>query len=316
MQRTGLFEGLSVQHREEARGAFGEFHLGAGEELMVEGEEDRSMVAVVEGRGSARLGGAELGAIGEGELVGEMALFGSLGRRSATVVTVTEMRLLTLDEDGLKHLRLRDNPVALLLETRVLRQIGARLRAVDAAIAELAAGEDLPPERHPGMFGRVASALGLGPRAAPAPAPVEVLLRTPGFGVKDEGLLRTLARRMEVVAVDQDEVLLREGDPGEDAFIVARGRVVVLRGTVGGRQERVAQLGPGHIVGAVGLTDAGVRTATVRAMTPAHLLRIPGEVYRELEVSPSQEARVFRRGLIDALAAQLRLANEHLVRQS
>jgi hypothetical protein len=64
---------------------------------------------------------------------------------------------------------------------------------------------------------------------------------------------------------------------------------------------------------AAALADARTRTATCRAIEPCYLVRIQGTVFRQLEIENSPEGRAFRRGLIDALSVQLRLANEHLL---
>ena len=97
------------------------------------------------------------------------------------------------------------------------------------------------------------------------------------------------------------------------AYIVAEGRVGVYCQVTPERSERVATLGPGHVFGQVALADSRGRTATCRALEPVYLVRIPGDVYRALETETSPEGRAFRRGMIDALSVQLRLANEHLL---
>jgi CRP-like cAMP-binding protein len=39
----------------------------------------------------------------------------------------------------------------------------------------------------------------------------------------------------------------------------------------------VAELGPGAVIGERAVLEEGVRTATVRAKTPAEIVRVPGE---------------------------------------
>lgn len=315
IERHEIFERLSDARRAEALVAFKTFELGPGEDLLVEGEADRGMVIILEGELAVSLGGVELARLVPGDSAGEMTLFGSFDRRSATVSTVVGTRLLVLDEQGLKYLRMKDSPLAQELEARTIRVIAQRLRDTDARIQLHAAGEPLERRKPRGLFSRIATALGVGeglPDGAP-PSALEVLKSTPGFAGRDEALLENIAATLEMVAVPLGETVVEEGKRGEDAFVVAQGRVGVFCTVGEDRVERVATLGPGHVIGQVALADSEVRTATCRALEPVYLLRIPGEVYRRFEGEPSPEARAFRRGMIDALSIQLRLANEHLL---
>ena len=149
-------------------------------------------------------------------------------------------------------------------------------------------------------------------RMTPPPA-VEVLSRAPGFMGREPAALATIASRLEMVVAAKGENITEAGRRAEDAFMVAEGRVAVLTNVGGGRVERVAVLGPGQMFGHLALADDQGRSATCRALDPTYLLRIPGALYRTYEREDSEEARVFRRALIDALSIQLRLANEHLV---
>jgi CRP-like cAMP-binding protein len=315
IERTGLFTGLDQEQRAQALAAFKPYELGAGEVLLEEGESDRSMLVVVEGELVVSLGGVNLGQIGRGELVGEMALFGSFDRRCATVTTVSPTKVLVLDEEGLRFLRLGDNPLARQLETLALRTVAARLRETDQRIAGRAAGEVLTTNQQRGFLGRIATVLGVGgemPRTA-APRMLDVLRATHGFAGRDDTVLRAVASRLHMVAVGAGDTVVHEGRAADDAYIVAEGRVGVYCSVGADRFERVATLGPGHVFGVVALTDARARTATCRALEPTYLVRITGAVYSQLESENSVEGRAFRRGLIDALSVQLRLANEHLL---
>ncbi len=317
-ERSGLLHGLSDVDREEAFAAFRTYDLGPGEELLVEGEADRTLCYIVDGYLVAILSGARLGRIGPGETVGEMAMFGSLDRRAATVKTETPVRMLLLDEEGLRFMRMRDNPVVQRMESLAMRTIAGRLRAVDLLIGTMADGEVVRERTGKGLLSRIAAGFGFaGARPATAPPkPTAVLRNTPGFSTRDDAVLERLASRFEPVAFRQGEALVNQGEYGEEAFIVAEGRVAVYRAVDEDRAERIAQLGPGHVVGAVALADAGGRSATVRAIQPTWALRITHQAYRELETDLGAEGRTFRRGMIDAMSAQLRLANEHIVRLS
>jgi len=78
-----------------------------------------------------------------------------------------------------------------------------------------------------------------------------------------------LARRQDVAA---DDIILREGGPGDDAYIVIAGTLRVLKAR-DGVEEHLATLEPGDSFGELALLDADPRSATVVAETAGTLLR-------------------------------------------
>lgn len=78
-----------------------------------------------------------------------------------------------------------------------------------------------------------------------------------------------LARRQDVAA---DDIILREGGPGDDAYIVIAGTLRVLKAR-DGVEEHLATLEPGDSFGELALLDAHPRSATVVAETAGTLLR-------------------------------------------
>ena len=84
--------------------------------------------------------------------------------------------------------------------------------------------------------------------------------------VPDE--IASLARHLEVRSLGAGEVLMREGDPGSFFVLLIDGELVVERATADG-VERVAEAGPGSIVGELALLLDQRRGATVRAVRPS-----------------------------------------------
>jgi CRP/FNR family transcriptional regulator, cyclic AMP receptor protein len=82
---------------------------------------------------------------------------------------------------------------------------------------------------------------------------------------------KELAQVDSLVAEDRavaGEVLIRQGTPGRESFIIVSGEAMV---TVGARL--LAKLGPGDFFGEMALLGRrNLRTATVTAMTPMRLL--------------------------------------------
>jgi len=83
-----------------------------------------------------------------------------------------------------------------------------------------------------------------------------------------------------------DEVIVREGEPGDTAYIIEHGHCRVLK-SVGGRQELIRTLGPGDVFGEVSVFAACPRTATIEAAGPVKVRLIGGEsLNHELDQNP------------------------------
>ncbi len=314
--RLPLFQGIGGRAADEALAAFVPAQVGPDELLLVEGESDRSMILVLEGQIAVSVGdpATELARLGRGEVVGEMTLLGILNRRAATVRTTEATRLLILDAAGLKHLRMGGNPVVARLELSALRTLASRLRETDRRIAELAKGTALQLGRPQGLWARLAAAFtgqGAGPKTA-APDPATVLANAIAFRHQSQEATAELAQHLDVVAVAEGSRILEEGTLGGDAFIIGEGSVAVYRATRDARYEKLATLSDGALFGLAALIDGQSRTATCVASTPCWLLRVSGDMFREIASLDVAASRVLRRAVIEALSGQLRLANSHL----
>lgn len=78
-----------------------------------------------------------------------------------------------------------------------------------------------------------------------------------------------LAARLEPLELGAGAILLREGDPGESAYLIETGELVAEQG---GRE--IGRLQPGAVVGEIALLHDAPRMATVRAVTDCRLLTI------------------------------------------
>jgi CRP/FNR family transcriptional regulator, cyclic AMP receptor protein len=119
-------------------------------------------------------------------------------------------------------------------------------------------------EAHP-----VRTALGYIPGVLRRDAKIELLRRIPLFSECSKADLREIARATDEVHVPAGTVMMREGRRGDEAFVVVSGRLEVSRRDSG----KVAEIGPGEVVGEMALLSVKPRNATVTAMTPVHALR-------------------------------------------
>ncbi len=307
MEAIGLFDGLTDEERAIANAALKPYVIGAGEELLREGEADRSLLIVVDGELMISLGDVELGRVGVGDVVGEMALFGTFDRRSATVTsTVGPTRLLILDEDALRFLRVQANPMVRNLEAFALTSLFARVQAMEGRIAGMLDPEPIPT---PSLLGRLAGVFGL----PPAPEVVAVLRLVPGFASRDAGILGKLASRLTLNAIPKGRAVTSRGEDTTDAFMVATGSFGVWHPGPEDYPTLSATLAPGQLCGRVGSAMETVSICTTVALEPSWVVTFPAEVTQELEADATPEAVAYRRGMIDALATQLRLMNEQFL---
>ena len=78
-------------------------------------------------------------------------------------------------------------------------------------------------------------------------------------------------------AFKSGEVIMRQGDPGESAYIIESGRVEILVTGRNGKVQNVGTRGPGTMIGEMALVDNAPRTATVQAVENCVLLEITKE---------------------------------------
>ncbi len=106
---------------------------------------------------------------------------------------------------------------------------------------------------------------------------LEQLKRVPlfaGLSGRDLQELGTLADEVDVV---DGRVLTRQGETGEEFFVVLEGAVEVdVSGSV------VSTLGTGDFLGEIALVDGKPRTATTRAVGPTRLMVIGHRQFHQL----------------------------------
>lgn len=100
---------------------------------------------------------------------------------------------------------------------------------------------------------------------APEEIPLERLALAAGLSADELAALRGLLQRTEL---DADEVLFREGEPGDRLYVLARGAVSILVHG-GGQQRRIVTFAPGAVFGEAAMLDGAPRSATATAIENA-----------------------------------------------
>jgi CRP-like cAMP-binding protein len=110
---------------------------------------------------------------------------------------------------------------------------------------------------------------------------VKMLRQVPLFAGVSPAKLKLLAFTSERVAYRAGEVLCRQGDVGDAAFVILSGNAeIVVDGSAG--PIKVAEIGENAIVGEIAILCDIARTATVIALTPLEALRISKETFVKL----------------------------------
>lgn len=93
-----------------------------------------------------------------------------------------------------------------------------------------------------------------------------------------------LIGRVSWVALRSGDVLFRQGDVADAAYVVVSGRLRVIKSDLDGLPEVVAEVGSGELVGEIALLDDSLRNATIVAARDAQLARIDREAFEQLVV--------------------------------
>ncbi|HVF06109.1 MAG TPA: Crp/Fnr family transcriptional regulator [Frankiaceae bacterium] len=136
---------------------------------------------------------------------------------------------------------------------------------------------------------------------------MEALLRSaPLFAGLDDDAWRTLSGRLRTRALQRGDHVFREGEPGDALHVVADGKIKISRTAADGRENVIAILGPGDLLGELAIFDAQPRGATATAVVDCTLATLSDADFRAWLGEHPQVSF----GLLRALAARLRQTNE------
>tara|TARA_R110002110_G_scaffold415612_4_gene651925 strand:- start:576 stop:1028 length:453 start_codon:yes stop_codon:yes gene_type:complete len=123
---------------------------------------------------------------------------------------------------------------------------------------------------------------------------VELLRNIPLFAKLEPSKLKLLAFTAERITYEPDQVLFKQGDVGDAAYIIVDGAAKVLVDTPDGELE-VAALGRNDFVGEIAILCDVPRTATVRASAKTVTLRITKDLFFRLVAEfPEMSVEIMR----------------------
>ncbi len=116
----------------------------------------------------------------------------------------------------------------------------------------------------------------------------------PFTGLGEQDLL-ALSRDFNPRTFDTDEIIFRQGDPGEEIYIVMKGKVRIFKLTPSGNETTIEIFSARAIVGEFAPLDRQPRSASAKAIEATTLLRISGEIFvRHLRAMPDLALGVMR----------------------
>jgi CRP-like cAMP-binding protein len=133
---------------------------------------------------------------------------------------------------------------------------------------------------------------------------IEHLRSIPIFAACGPGDLQRVAQLVDEVDIADGQVIMREGQPGTEMYIVVSGKARAER-----NGRRINEFGPGSVFGEMSLIAEGARTATVVAETPIRAFVVAHREFHSLMDGYPE----FRMRVLEGLAAKVRRLEEDAV---
>jgi CRP/FNR family cyclic AMP-dependent transcriptional regulator len=118
----------------------------------------------------------------------------------------------------------------------------------------------------------------------------ERLKSVPFFASMKKKELEALSRQTDELDVATGKELTRQGDFGQEFFVIESGTAEVTR-----NGEHVADLGPGDFFGEIGLLERALRNATVTATAEMRLITLTGWDMKRMEKAIPEAVEEVRR---------------------
>ncbi len=135
-----------------------------------------------------------------------------------------------------------------------------------------------------------------------------VIASVPLFSALDSEDQAQLFSMMSTVSFRRGEKLFNEGDPGNCLYLLVDGKVKLGHTSSDGRENLIAILGPGEMIGELTLFDPGPRSGTATAVAPTEMLQLDHTALMDFVDTRPELAK----HMLKALAQRLRRTNTAL----
>ena len=135
------------------------------------------------------------------------------------------------------------------------------------------------------------------------------LRRVKIFSEFDDQQLTRFIAFMEVLRLQQWTEIVKQGDEGDDMFLILEGEVRV-RLLIGGKETTLATLNAGEFFGEISLFDSGPRSADAVANRDVVLLKITAQSFEQVVHQAPDLAAPFLFAIGKTLTARIRADNK------
>jgi CRP-like cAMP-binding protein len=312
---TSFLESLDAEARELLLSASTPVSFLPGSTLVRHGDPARGAYVIRAGTVEAEVtlpGGEKLvvAKLGAGSVLGEMALI-ETGTCTATVRTTSPLDGWFVSNEDFRALVTQRSAAAIALQHAVTVMLSEKLAARNAQLLACAAPEDRAV-RDPAKDGVDPLAGVLRSRHAPFET-AGFLPRLPFFDRFSEDEIDDVVARASYVEVPRGHGIFAAKTPAASAFIVVRGAAELVS-IQGGRERRVAIVGPGQLIGFLGVLRERPHTSFAFARESALLLDVPAPGFREIYFGATRAATRLRSAVQRSLLASMGRTNRGLTR--
>jgi sulfate permease, SulP family len=110
---------------------------------------------------------------------------------------------------------------------------------------------------------------------------------------------------LEAREIEAGEELIRQGQPSDDVYLLESGTLTAQFTGEEGSPVRLRTMGPGIVVGEVGMYTGGARTASIVAEEPSRLLRLSRSALERMERQDPDLAAAIHRMFARSMAGRL-----------
>jgi len=279
--------------------------LGHAQVLTREGQEDRDILIVMEGKlqetRATPVGTQILSNPNVGDILGEISFIDGKPRAS-TLLAVEAGAILRFPANELDRLVHSNRDLGVSLLWSFWHSLAAKVRAANSAMTEIIT---------PGVSAAQSGIGKPGERVFLEQSAKVDLLREQGLSAAE---LRLLATYSQEERFGPDALIFGEGEQGDKLYIVVDGQVRISRHLQGMGEEALTILGRGEVFGEMALIDAEPRSADARAHTSGCTVFTVDRhrVEEVLEMDPDA-AHQFLSLLCQILCRRLRAMTDRLV---
>lgn len=308
IRRCEVFEHFSGEQLESLADCVSHSRYPAGAKVLQHGDPTRDAYLIEDGQvriqRDTSYGSFQIALLDAGELFGETC-FVDGGERTGDAVAVVESDLLAMNPVAIQAIAERDGAFELALYWAFWKSLSTKLRDTNDRLT-----------RFFSESGQPATAGATPPPTAASDFRVDLtdkrkLFEEQKLSNLEINFLTSLSKERKL---GSGEPIFREGDVGEEMFVVLDGKVMISKHIPGAGEEALAFLERGDYFGEMALIDGKPRSADAKAdRRGAVVLAIPREVVSGiLDIKKVSSLRLLK-VLCSLVARRLRELDEKIV---